>query len=327
MATIRKRNGRWQVQVRRSFSRATSRTFSLRSDAMKWAAATEYEIEVGGLPIAQKTGASLGDLLQRYESEVLPNKRTDSSEQYMIRIIRRHPMTRKPLDQLSSKDISDFRDKRLQEVRPATVVRQLRVLRHALRIARDEWSWRVPLEEAAKVRMPRVIISPAKRVTDVEISSLLVECEKQRPPVAASVVRLALATAMRRGELLNLMWCDVDLVSKRLLVRAPKNGSPRMIPLSSAAITVLEEIDAHDGPVFLTNVNAIKLAFSRARRRAGTSFRFHDLRHEAISRLFERGLTAPECQLVSGHKTLSQLSRYSHADVDRLAAKLDSADH
>jgi integrase len=77
-----------------------------------------------------------------------------------------------------------------------------------------------------------------------------------------------------------------------------------------------------EGPVVDMSEVALKLAYARARKKAKVSIRFHDLRHEAISRFFELGLTIPEVQLISGHRTLSQLARYAHPDVERVADRL-----
>lgn len=299
-----------------------SRTFTAKADAVTWARLQEHTIEVGGLPLRMCRGLTLASLLDRYETEVIPLKRTDSTERNMLSVLRRHPMSQKALNLLTAEDVADFRDKRLQAVRPATVVRHLRVLRHALRIAQDEWGWSVPLAEVRKVRLPQVLLRHTDRVSDNEIGKLICATEAQSNPHISMAIKLALATGMRRGELLNLSWHDVDVTSRRALVRMSKNGRSRIVPLTTEACHLLE--GGGSGSVLPISQNCLRMGFDRARRKAGTSFRFHDLRHEAISRLFEAGLTVPEVQLVSGHRTLSQLGRYSHPDVERIARVLGS---
>ena len=325
MATYRKRNGRWQVQVRRTGQRSLSRTFTAKADALRWGRAQEHAIEVGDLPSMQDKRLALGDLLDRYENEVIPLKRTDSSERYMLRVIRRHPMTKKTLSTLSVEDVADYRDQRLRIAKPSTVMRHLRLLRHALKVARNEWGWRTPCFDETKLRLPQVLVRSNARVSPESFSRLLAAARDQLNPYFAIALELALATAMRRGELLSLRWDDVDLDKNLVHVRMSKNGHPRTVPLSHHAVSILRAMKVEHEFVLPISPNCIKLGFARARRRADISFRFHDLRHEAISRLFEKGLTVPEVQLVSGHRTLSQVSRYSHPDVARVAQTLSKS--
>ena len=324
MATFRKRNGKWQVQVRRNDSHGISKTFTSKNDAQAWAKVQEQLIETDDLPSRQSRVLTLKDLLERYEREVVPYKRTDSSESFMLRVIRRHPMVEKRLALIKTEDFADFRDSRLREVKPGTVLRQLRVLKHALRIARDEWGWPVPYGEIAKLRMPQVLVRHTDRVTQDEIERVLNAAHKQGNDLVAFGIGLAATTGMRRGELLALDWRDINLADRRLIVRMSKNGRPRVVPLSHHALLLLKNRQVESGPVLPMTANCLKLGFLRARRNAKANFRFHDLRHEAISRFFELGLTIPEVQLISGHRTLSQLSRYSHPDVERVAKKLAS---
>jgi integrase len=303
-----------------------TRTFQSRQDAQTWARAQEHAIETGDLPVLKGARSlTLGDVLDRYEGEVIPLKRTDSTEGYMLNVMRRHPMCEKALGYLHAQDFADFRDTRLETAKPATVLRNLRVLKHALKIARNEWGLAAPVAELDKVRMPSVLVRHTDRVCDGQVAAMLHMAEAQSSHALALAVRLALATGLRRGELLALEWSDVDLHQGRLLVRMSKNGRPRMIPLTPDAIKTLGSLVPTDPRVIPISANALKLAFARTKRKARTSFRFHDLRHEAISRFFDIGLTIPEVQMIGGHRTLSQLSRYSHPDVTRVTGKLSAS--
>ena len=128
---------------------------------------------------------------------------------------------------------------------------------------------------------------------------------------------------MRRSEIAKLEWADVDLERRLVQVRNTKNGHDRSVPLSSTALLALGQFKRTDKTVFGMSSNAIRLAWGRYKRSHGIDgVRFHALRHEAISRLFERGLTTPEVALLSGHKTVSQLFRYAHADIGRVSRLL-----
>jgi integrase len=103
-----------------------------------------------------------------------------------------------------------------------------------------------------------------------------------------------------------------------------KNGEARTVPLSSRAVATLEALPRNlDGRVFGATYEGIHQAFVRACRRADIEgLRFHDLRHEAISRLAEHGLSIQELQAISGHKTMQMLVRYTHLRAENLALKL-----
>ena len=106
---------------------------------------------------------------------------------------------------------------------------------------------------------------------------------------------MAVETGMRRGELINILWFDVDLNDRTIHIPHTKNGYERTIPLTPEAARVLETVPRYGTTVFPMTSNAVRLAWERLRRRAGiTDLHFHDLRHEAVSRFFEKGLSVPE---------------------------------
>lgn len=143
----------------------------------------------------------------------------------------------------------------------------------------------------------------------------------------APVVRFAIETGMRMGEILSLEWRYVDMVQRVATLPDTKTGDARRVPLSTAAITVISSLPRHfkDGRVFWTwkRTDSLENAWRRAVKAAGiTDFRFHDLRHEAVSRLVERGLNVMEVSAISGHKTLQMLRRYTHLKAEELVKKL-----
>jgi integrase len=128
---------------------------------------------------------------------------------------------------------------------------------------------------------------------------------------------------MRRGELLRLRWADLDLDNNTLHIPVAKNGSPRTIPLSSEAVGILETVPKVEDRVFPTTASAVSQSWRRLVKRAGIEdLHFHDLRHEAISRFFELGLSIAEVALISGHKDVRQLFRYTHLRAEDVAKKL-----
>ncbi|CAJ0707574.1 site-specific integrase [Ralstonia mannitolilytica] len=151
------------------------------------------------------------------------------------------------------------------------------------------------------------------------------------------VMDLALETGMRRGEMLGLRWWQVSFDGRAVQLTDTKNGSPRGVALSLKAIAILKAVqqmaygstvainDPDERPVFPdVTPNALKLAFKRMLERAGVeNFHFHDLRHEATSRFFEKGLSPVEVASITGHKDTRMLMRYTHLDASKLADKLD----
>jgi len=138
------------------------------------------------------------------------------------------------------------------------------------------------------------------------------------------VVKLALETAMRRGELLSLRWSNVDLKRRTALLETTKNGERRIVPLSSSAVDILNNLPRHiGGEVFPVSACALAAMFDRAVTRAGLlDFRFHDLRHTAITDLAKKLPNLVELSAVSGHKSLKMLQRYYHPNAEELAQKL-----
>ena len=179
------------------------------------------------------------------------------------------------------------------------------------------------------VRRPNVPQGRKRRLEDGEEKRLLAACDRGRTPLLKQLVILAIETGMRRGELLGLRWEHVHLSRRIVHIPLTKNGESRDVPLSRRATDTLAALSKHKQPsaelVFPMSGNSVRLAFERLRVRAKMpDFHFHDLRHEAISRLFERGLNIAEVSAISGHKELRMLQRYTH--LRRLILLADWAD-
>ena len=113
---------------------------------------------------------------------------------------------------------------------------------------------------------------------------------------------------MRRREILSLMWVDVYWVGRSVLLPQSKNGHSRTVPLSTTALAILKSLPKTSERIFPMSATAFRLAWEKVRGRVGISdLHFHDLRHEAISRFFELGLSVPEVALISGHRDARML--------------------
>jgi integrase len=328
MATIRLLRGRWQAQVRRKGVPPRGKSFDKRSEAVAWARGIEAEADRSGFVadtrLAEQT--TLGELLKRYCVEVTPTKKSASSEKSRIGALMRRDLCHRTLAKLTSVHIAGYRDERLQSVAPATVVRELNTISHALDVAQREWGFYLPRNPAKAVRRPSLPRGRQRRLKDGEEARLLEACDEGRNRWLKPLIILALESAMRRGELVGLLWENVDLHKRVAHLPITKNGEARDIPLSQRATATLGALfqDRSDRKrVFPMSGNAVRLAWEHLRDRAGCDgLNFHDLRHEAISRLFERGLGLMEVATISGHKELRMLQRYTHLRAQDLVARL-----
>jgi integrase len=229
------------------------------------------------------------------------------------------------LADLTPKVFADYRTARLAKVKAGTVHRELGLIRHALEVARREWDMDLPSNPLDRVKRPKLANARDRRLAPGEYERLQNALLRTRNPVVAPVVEFAIHTAMRRGEILSLRWEQVNWLQRTAYIADSKTGVPRTIPLLDGALAVLQQRrpELVRGPVFPISMEALKQAWERARDRAGlTDLHFHDLRHEAISRLCEMGLTLPEVALISGHKDPRMLFRYINLRPADLAAKL-----
>jgi integrase len=329
MATIRKLRGKWQAMVRRKGLAPRAKSFEKKADAERWARDLEVQVDASGvLPdTRQAEQTTLADVLRRYRDEVTPQKRGAEHERIRINALIRRDICHRTLTTLTSADLSSYRDQRLKTVGPATVIRELATISHALDVAQREWGIHMPRNPVKLVRRPSPPRGRTRRLEGEEHGLLLDACAAGRNPWMEPLIVLAIETAMRRGELLSLCWENIDLVRRVAFLPMTKNGECRAVPLSSRAIAALEplraRLDAPEGLVFPLSPNAVKLAWQRIRERAGLpDLHFHDLRHEAVSRLFEKGLGITEVSTISGHKELRMLQRYTHLRAEDLALKL-----
>jgi integrase len=142
-----------------------------------------------------------------------------------------------------------------------------------------------------------------------------------------SMVIFAIETAMRLGEIINLSWSEIDYERKIATLLVTKNGDVRQVPLSTLAIQSIKNLPRHieRSRVFWRweTVSGFESSWQRVLSNSNLlNFRFHDLRHEATSRMFEKGFSLAEVATISGHKTWSMLRRYTHLKAEDLVKKL-----
>lgn len=334
MATIRKRGGKWQVQVRRKGHCPLSKSFLSRKDAEIWGRQTEQQADRGELLGDQRRlkQFTLGELVSRYRDTVTPRKRSAIVETIVLNAFLKHPICQKRLSELSPKDFAEYRDERLQAVKPNSLKRLLSPIQNLFEVAKDEWN--IPLKDnpISKLVINCTSNRRERRLRPGEQERLIEAARKGQNALMLPIMMLALETGMRRSELLNIRLQDVDWHSRLLSVPMSKNGHSRKVPLTMAAYALLRDLTQASGGegslrVFQLTANAFRLAWERLKRRANIDdLHFHDLRHEAISRFFEMALTVPEVASISGHRDPRMLFRYAHACHRRVLEIVDAAD-
>lgn len=348
MATFTKRGDGFRARIRRRGIPVQSATFDTLGAAKRWAREIESQIDRGvfrpGARDAEKT--TVAAALGRYLEERTPNKKGARSERNRIVALQKHPIAQRTLAGLTGTDLAAYRDERKKAGKaPNTIRLELAIVSNLFNVARTEWGMAGLYNPIDDVALPSTKGNERdRRLAPGEEDALIAAAtsgrhwmtakQRARNPEAnrggpwwlAPAIRLALATAMRRGELVALKWSDVDLANAVAKIPRTKNGEARTVPLFPEAVAVLKAMPRSvKGRVIPVHEDNLSHAFKTAADAAGAAdLRFHDLRHEATSRLVESGLfNLVEVAAITGHKTLQMLKRYAHpraADLARRAA-------
>lgn len=323
MATFRKRSNRWQARIRRTGYPDIVKTFISHSDAVSWARDIESKIDKGTyLTHEDPKGTVFSILLNRYLNQVTLLKKHPKPEVYRIKTWLKSPLASRYIETLKSSDFALWRDLRLKQGMAGNTVKlELAVISHLYFVARAEWGFEGLDNPIRYIRKPKIAKGRNRRVTDEEIELLIKHTGSGDLPV---IIKLAIETGMRRGEIASINWKDVNFQQRTIQLWDTKNGEDRKVPLSTKAVELLQNIPRReDGKLFGMNAHAITYAFIRASKRCGlVDLHFHDLRHEATTRLSEKLPNILELSAVTGHKELKMLKRYYHPKAEELALKL-----
>lgn len=340
MATIQQRSSgdgetSWHVRVRLKGYPTQTATFARKTDAKRWAQHTEAAIREGRYfktPEARRR--TLAELIDRYLEQVLPVKRRRADAKERTRALNdwKAELGAYLLAEVTPARIIEVRDQlRAKGAAPATVNRRLAALSHAFTVAVREWQW---LDANPVGNVSRLPEPPGRTrfLSDEERPRLLKACQASQQRALYPIVVLALATGMRRGEILGLTWEDVDTARRTIHLKRTKNGDRRLVPLTGHALAVMQEyakVRRLDSPRVFPGTNPDKPldfwdAWAFALKRAKiTNFRFHDLRHSAASYLAMSGCTPVEIAAVLGHRTLEMVKRYAHVADAHTAAVVE----
>ena len=283
---------------------------------------------------------TLGEALSLYREQYTRFKKGARQEFSRIRYWMAHPFSQRPLSSFIPSDWRLYAIERQRHVSPSTVRLELALIRHLFTVASEDWAMDLRGQFTSRT-LPKVRNARDRRLTEGEIEAIV------RATGSANLeklLRFVLETAMRRGEVTAMRWRDVDLAKRTVVLPDTKNGERRVVPLSKEAVRILGSLDRGmaDERVWMMEADSVTQAFGRAVDRARATYeeeclgsgkradpnfleniRFHDLRHEATSRLFERGMGTMTVAAITGHKTLQMLKRYTHLRPETIVGELD----
>lgn len=313
-------SGRWQAKIRKKGFRI-SNTLRTKQLAQNWAKRIEDDIDIGVYAKEDKGGVLWGDIIDKYIREITVSKKSFKIEKYILVRFKQYFNGMRP-SQIKSTDILGYVAWRSgEELKPATLIKDLNKISHVFDTAITlGWieSQENPVKQARKVlnvnSKLREDNARNRRLTDSEREILLASR-------LGSIVEFALETAMRRGEICRIDECIINESRSVLTIPASitKTGKARTIPLSAKAL----ELALNSDQWFTKAPQGVSRNFHEICVKFGIEdLRFHDLRHEATSTLFEKGLAIQEVAMITGHTSWSSLKRYTHLSADDIVSKL-----
>jgi integrase len=324
VASVIKRGDKWVAQVCVKGQRR-QKTFALKREAVAWAAeqtSTILVVSAGGVP-----DITLRAVLDRYGREVTPKKRGARSELLRLGRISRDTLGDVRLPVLTARDLSAWRDRRLGEVMPSSVLRDMTLLSHVFTVAVREWKL-LPDSPLTGVRRPKDSNPRDRRISEDEIERLLYglgympnESPKTISARVGAAFLFAIETGMRAGEICGLKWSDIAGVVAKLDMT--KNGFSRSVPLSKEALRIISLLPRTNEKIFNLTSQQLEVLFRKARSKSLIqNLHFHDTRHEAITRL-ARKLDVLDLARMVGIRDLKILMVYYNATPDDIASRLE----
>ena len=321
MGSIRKRGQKWHAQIRIKGWQPLSQTFATKQLAKAWVKQTEDNVRKTALTTFQPLAMSLKEACARYAATISTQHKGFQSEQYRLKHFGNSCLGSTNLHDLNRGQMQAYFDQRGQYVSQSTLRREMLLLKRVLTIAMTEWHANITIHPMRQIRIPTDNSHRVRRVLTDEWKRILETARTLRNPLIADVIEFARETGMRRSEILALEAQHIDVEEQVVFLPDSKNGSQRSVALSQRATNIVIK-HSNTGLLFPISASAVQQAWQRIIRKTGiTNLRFHDLRHEAISRFFEMGMTIAEVQSLSGHKDVRQLFNYTHMQASSIASK------
>ena len=334
----------YQAKIRIKGYPTQSKTFERKTDAKLWANKMEHEIRTGiYLPEKHSNQHTLAELIERYCANEINERKSDIGKVKMHLQWWKKELGAYYLNRLTPAIICDARSKLANEnkLKPrsfkeplvsdekrsnSTVNRYMSSLSTVLNVAVNEYGW-LQVNPAHLTRRKTENNSRERSLTDVEMYRLL-NCAEKISKELLLCVKIALSTGGRYSEIRNLKWADINFRKNYLIYYHTKNGTNRVVPLTSELKSELlsyKKVRNINSDYLFATADGLKLIdlreqFNKALEKAKIeNFRFHDMRHTASTRLAESGATPLDIAAILGHKTLQMVQRYTHISDDHLA--------
>ena len=326
MATITKRkSGKWTAEVR-THKKYISKTFLKKANASNWAKEIEYQLDREQYEdFSESVRITLGELITRYRDEITPTKKGAKEEKYKLNFILRNKIVKCRVLSLKTKQILEFKND-IKETRAAsTVNKYIHYIYTIWETARVQWDIALPSRNPVSLVKKEKVTDKIDRIlTPEEYQDLLVACSKSNLAFLPEIVEFAYITAMRFGEITKLRTKDINFEKSTAILLDTKNGESRLVPLTDRALEICNKFRFRE-KLFDINRDKFRHYFEQACFRAKVkNFRFHDLRACAITNLFLNGWSIAEVSVVSGHKTWSELKRYTRIKASDLIKKINN---
>jgi integrase len=333
MGSLRKYKNKWRAEARHN-KKYVSKTFHSKGDASKWLRETELALEKEQFQDFRNSAhLTLGNLITRYRDEITPNKKGAVSEIYKLNFINRHQIARTKILRLSTKRIIDFKNELRITRAPATVNKYIHYIHTVWETARLNWGILLPPNNpTALVKREKVMTKIDRILSAQEYEKLLDACKQSNLEQLSDIVEFAYLTAMRFGEITKLQVKDIDFVKSLATLHDTKNGESREVPLVQRALYICDKYRFKEKilqfqtsqVLFPIHRDKFRHYFEQACKKAEIkNFRFHDLRACSITNLFKAGWDISSVAVVSGHKSWSELQKYTRIKAIDLVEKIN----
>jgi integrase len=328
MATITKRGDSWFAQIRRKGHKSISKSFSTKTRAQEWARKIEREMDTmdfrDGRTISSMT---VSDLIDRYTREMSAVKQFGKNKKAVLESLKEDLGAVAMPGFTTDRLMEHVRHRQAEGAGGVTIGIEFTYLGSVLKAAKQLWKLPVDLDviSGARANMKYMGLSTKsaerdRRPTTAEVDKICgwfdAKGARQIVPMA-ELIRFAIATAMRAGEIINLKWVDLNEQDRTIIIRDRKHpqekiGNDQEVPLLGEAYTIAMRQPKGNERIFPVTEGTISTLFPRACKALEIAdLRFHDLRHEGVSRLFEQGYRIEQVALVSGHRDWKMLARYT----------------
>lgn len=325
MGTIQKRGDTYRVLIRKAGLPPISKTFPKKAIAQRWMIDTEAKIASGDY---KHDDALFGDLVRKYLVEIGKIKPFGRSKRALLHTLERNLGDVKLTD-LTTQRLTNYAVNRA--VAPSTVMQDMIYIGVVLQTAESMWGAQPRMDEYKKamtaLKKLGVIAESRerdRRVSDEEVQRILAHCTSSLP--MSDLVWFSIHTAMRNGEVFRIRWDDLRHEGRAVIIRERKHPTHKRdqeVPMVQEAVEIVSRQPRVSDRIFPYNGKSVSTAFQRARDDAGLhDIRWHDLRHEGVSRLFERGLDMMTVAVFSGHRDINMLRRYTHLNARQILDSL-----